>query len=315
MSKILSVKPLDDSTRKTAQTILTLTAGLLLGVASASAAVFITMDLMSASYRQAPAHDRLNRQAVRELAASTVDQRLAEAGLTGDALETTMEKAIIAFIKSRATQPGTDTVPQTRPADASNIDAEPIDPATEPVAGNPNARYQLIVYSDYECPFCQRFDTTLETVIERYGDQLAVTLRDYPLPFHGEVAVREAVAAQCAFRLAGDAAFWSYSHAIFDQTRSSGRGIAGATPLADLAVETGLERAAFTQCLNNAEDIRAGIQADLARGQAVGVGGTPTSVLLDTRTGRAALVTGAQPLSAMTSALDNLTGEPAGSAP
>lgn len=247
----------------------------------------------------------LDRQAVREI----VHEGIAEAGLTGAALDGRMEQAIIAFIKSRASEPGI-PAPQekARPTPQANVDVEPIDSATEPVAGSPGARYQLIVYSDYECPFCKRFDPRLKTVIERYGERLAVTLRDYPLPFHGETAIREAIAAQCAFELGSDAAFWPFSHGLFEHTGSNAQGLTEGGQL-DLAVEVGLERAAFKDCLESPGEIRAGIEADRASGTAAGVRGTPTSVLLDTRTGKAAVLRGAQPLSAVTSALDGLLSE------
>lgn len=221
-----------------------------------------------------------------------------------------MEEAIIAFIKSRATQDGppanaASNQPQPPP---QNIDVATIDPATEPAAGNSDARYHLIVYSDYECPFCKRFWPTVQTVIDEYGDSLAVTLRDYPLPFHGRAAMREAVAAQCAFNLGGDMAFWAYSDMIYAKTASNGQGISGDKPLVEMAKSIGIDGAMFKKCLKNADRIRQGIEADMGSGTDAGVRGTPTSVLIDTETGQSAVVRGAQPLSAMTSALDNLLG-------
>lgn len=250
----------------------------------------------------APAQSNtLDRAEVRQI----VRDELSQAGLAGEALDATMETAIVDFIKSRATEPGNNAAPPepaSQPQAAANIDIDPIDPANEPVAGNADARYQLIVYSDYDCPYCQRFDPTVQAVIERYGDDLAVTLRDYPLPFHGESAVNKAVAAQCAYELGGNEAFWPFSRGIFERTGSDG------TDLTDLAVEVGLDAEAYENCVANSEDIRAGIEADMASGDAAGVRGTPSSVLLDTQTGSTALIRGAQPLSAVTSSLDNLLG-------
>lgn len=297
----------------TREEVLPVVAGIVLGAALAIIAVLVTMALASTAQHKAQAS--LDRQAVRQIAGHVVDKRLKTAGLTGKALNQKMEQAIIAFIKSRAAQSGhaSNTKSQPRRAHNTVINAESIDPATEPVAGNPDARYQLIVYTDYECPFCKRFYPTLETVIQRYGKHLAVTLRDFPLPMHGKTAVRESVAAQCVFKLAGDQAFWAYSEAIYNHTRSNGRGVPGEHKLADLATKAGVKRSQFKSCLQQGMEsesaIRSGIRADLDRGNAIGVRGTPSSVLLDTRTGKAALVVGAQPLSAMTSALNNLIDE------
>lgn len=226
-------------------------------------------------------------------------------GLTGKALDQKMEKAIIAFIKSRAQDAPNEAAPQPgTPAPSASADVTPIDPAREPVAGNAGARYQLIVYSDFECPFCQRFDPTLKTLIERYGDRLAVTQRDFPLSFHGQAAVDEARAAACVFDLGGNEAFWSYSHAIFAATGSNGRGL-GEGGLKQQAVKLGVNPEAFEHCLSS-DTGHAKIARDQQSGAAAGVRGTPTSFIYDTQTGRSATIRGAQPLSAVASALDNL---------
>lgn len=252
----------------------------------------------------------INREAVSEIAREAARTEIASAGLDGKALNAKMEGAIIDFIKSRASKSGSTAASNhDAPQPSANVNIEPINSVTEPVAGNPSARYQLIVFSDYECPFCKRFDPTLEKVIKRYSQSLAVTLRNYPLPFHGEAAVTEAIAARCAFKLGGNATFWSYSSGIFDRTQSNGAGL-GDDGLMRLAADNKLDAQAFGDCLANNEHVKGSIKADRTSANAAGVRGTPTSVLLDTRTGSATLIRGAQPLSAMTSALDNLLGAP-----
>lgn len=236
-----------------------------------------------------------------------VKQVLTDEGLTGDALNQKMAQAIVAFIKSRAKAPAKATAQANTPPPTTSRHVTPIDPMQEPVAGNPDARYQMIVYSDYECPFCKRFDPTLQKVIARYGDRLAITQRDFPLSFHGQAALDEAGAAACVFKLGGNEAFWPYSHAIFAATGSNGQGVANGD-LKQLAVKAGVDAGAFEHCING--DVGAAkVAADQKSGQAAGVRGTPTSFLYDTETGRSAAIRGAQPLSAVTSALDNLLGK------
>lgn len=243
----------------------------------------------------------------RQVAHDEVAEQLATRGLDADQIDQTIEKAIIAFIKSRATDVGQ---PSAAPKPQPQVDVAPIDAVTEPVAGNADARYQLIVFSDYECPFCKRFWPTVQTLIDDYGDNLAVTMRDYPLPFHGRAAQREAVAAKCAFKIAGNNAFWAYTDMIYARTASNGQGISGAAPLVALAKEAGIDADAFAQCLNGDSQVKRSVEDDMAAARAAGIRGTPTSILLDTQTGRTAMIRGAQPLSTITSALDTLLGQP-----
>lgn len=234
-------------------------------------------------------------------------QTISDAGLTGEALDKKMAQAIISFIKSRAkAKPQAAKHRDNAPAPSADRDIQPLDPTNEPIAGTPGARYQMIVYSDYECPFCKRFDPTLKQVIARYGDRLAIGQRDFPLSFHGQAALDEAAATACVFKLAGNDAFWPYSHAIFAATGSNGAGVAGGM-LEKLAVKAGVDADAFKHCMaSGATQVK--IKRDQASGAAAGVRGTPTTFIYDTQTGRSVAIRGAQPLSAVTSALDNLLG-------
>lgn len=253
---------------------------------------------------QSPAQDTSTIKA-------TVREVLAEEGLTGQALDKKMEAAILAFIKSRAAEsPAGAEAPNTAPPPTASVQVKALDPAHEPVAGKPDARYQLIVYSDYECPFCKRFDPTLKKIIETYGDRLAIGMRDFPLSFHGQAAQDEAAAGQCLFKLAGNEAFWQFSHAVFAATGSNGQGLPTGT-LDKLLAEAGVDQDTFNDCVADPAT-RAAIEADQASAAAAGVTGTPTSFVYDTQTGRSAKIVGAQPLSVVTNALDNLLGEPGG---
>ncbi len=84
------------------------------------------------------------------------------------------------------------------------------------VQGAENPKISLIVYSDYECPFCQRFHSTMEQIIEKYSDQIAYVFRHYPLSFHPN-SQQAAEAAECVASQSGNDAFWKYTNEIFAQ--------------------------------------------------------------------------------------------------
>jgi len=55
----------------------------------------------------------------------------------------------------------------------------------DPVWGSRTAPVTMVVFSDFECPFCQRVETTITQLKEKYGaDKLRVVWKNNPLPFH-----------------------------------------------------------------------------------------------------------------------------------
>ena len=186
--------------------------------------------------------------------------------------------------------------------------AEAILPVTsqDHIYGDPAARYTLIEYSDYECPFCKKFHVTAESFVDGHSDVNWV-YRHFPLDFHNPGAQTEAEAAECAAEVGGNQAFWDYSRLIFQRTRSNGKGfpIENLTPLAEELV---YDVNAFTQCLE-AGTFKNKIQQQSQQGQSAGVNGTPGNFLVDNQKGTIIPVTGAQPLAVLEQTLQQLQEE------
>jgi len=72
----------------------------------------------------------------------------------------------------------------------------------DPVKGNPDATITIVEFSDFQCPFCQRFhQTTLPLILENYVDtgKVKFVYRDYPIQnLHPNGAISTALAAECA---------------------------------------------------------------------------------------------------------------------
>jgi protein-disulfide isomerase len=157
-----------------------------------------------------------------------------------------------------------------------------------PARGSASAPIEIIEFSDFQCPFCQRANPTVEQVLKTYGDKIKFVYRHYPLPNHPN-ARPSAEAAACA-QVQGK--FWEYHDRLF----------ADPSKLADAdlkahAAAIGLDTATFNTCVDNRQQ-KAGVDKDVADGEAVGVTGTPAFFI----NGRA--LEGAQPFESFKRVID-----------
>lgn len=134
-----------------------------------------------------------------------------------------------------------------------------------PTRGPANAKVTIIEFSDYQCPFCQRARSTVEKVLETYGDKVRYVLRDFPLSFHKE-AFKAHEAAYCA----GDQnKYWEMSELLFKNQKDL-----EVAKLKGYAKDLSLDMAKFDKCLD--EDVyKERVQQGLVDGQSAGVSGTP----------------------------------------
>ena len=83
------------------------------------------------------------------------------------------------------------------------------------ILGNPNAPIVVVEYSDSDCPYCQRFHTTMHQIKNIYGDNVAWVYRHYPLDGLHPKARMEAEASECVAKLSNNETFWKYLDAMF----------------------------------------------------------------------------------------------------
>ena len=81
--------------------------------------------------------------------------------------------------------------------------------------GNKNAEVLLIEYSDFQCPYCQRFHPTTTQILEEYKDQVALVYRHFPLDQIHPYARPAANASECVKDLGGEDAFWKFADKAF----------------------------------------------------------------------------------------------------
>jgi Na+/H+ antiporter NhaA len=76
--------------------------------------------------------------------------------------------------------------------------ARPVDVDRDHFRGRPNARYTIVEYGDFECPFCSRATGSIDAVIEHFGDDVRWVWRHLPLESVHPHAKEAAQAAEAA---------------------------------------------------------------------------------------------------------------------
>jgi len=175
-------------------------------------------------------------------------------------------------------------------------------PAGQWIYGGLKAEFTLVEFSDVECPFCKRFHDTPKSLVDQAGGKLNWEWQHYPLPFHNPAAELGAHGAECVGEIAGNQAFWAYLDQWFKSTKLNGQGV---EDMASIAQNVGAPVDQFTACMDSGRH-KEKIKAQMDRGTAMGVNGTPATVVVDNLTGKQMLVSGAVPPQAIIQAMKDL---------
>ncbi len=163
--------------------------------------------------------------------------------------------------------------------------------AAQPSRGPADALVTMVVFSDFQCPFCSRLTPTIEQLLSAYPTQLRVVWRNLPLGFHVN-AMPAAEAAMEAFAQRGDAGFWAMHDLLFENQRDLTR-----ENLDRWAAQVGLDVPRFRVAMDGHVHQPA-IEADAALAARIGARGTPNAFINGVQ------VTGAQPYDAFVTVVD-----------
>jgi protein-disulfide isomerase len=163
----------------------------------------------------------------------------------------------------------------------------PITPS-DPVLGKADAVLSVVMFTDFQCPFCQRGTETVRALQEKYPQDVNVVFKHYPLPFHKQApdAARAAIAA------GKQGKFWQMHDWLFEnQSQFKNHADDMKQWTAAHAKQLDLDVARF---IEDYEDPASGqkIKADMDLGEKVDVQGTPHFFVNGER------VKGAKPLDA-----------------
>jgi len=163
-----------------------------------------------------------------------------------------------------------------------------VEAAGHPSKGPDDAPIEMIEFSDFQCPFCQRANPTVEQVLKTYGNRIHFVYRHYPLPTHPN-ARPAAEASTCAEE---QGRFWEYHDQLFrNATRLTD------ADLKQHALAAGLDASRFNACFDS-HKFKSAVDKDMAEGNEAGVTGTPAFFI----NGRA--LEGAQPFESFKRVID-----------
>ena len=162
----------------------------------------------------------------------------------------------------------------------------------DPMWGSRTAPVTIVHFSDFQCPFCSRVDTSMQQIKTTYGpDKVRIIWKNEPLPMHPN-AKPAAEAAMGVFALKGNDAFWKFHDTAFHNQKELGD-----ASYEQWAKDAGVDIAKFKAGLS-AHTWAKKVEEDHQLAQKLGVNGTPASFI------NGVSLSGAQPFEKFKAVID-----------
>jgi len=207
--------------------------------------------------------------------------------------------------------------PQLRPV-AEVVAVEPLERTNVNgnVAGDPNAPIKIEEFSDFQCPFCERFYKETEPLlIEHYVNTGKVqfvyrSMGNWVSQNIGSARTESQDAALAAYCAGDQGKFWEMHDALFTNVLGEDAGSFTDRRIAAIAENIGLNMDEFNSCYNSGK-YEDQVQQDLEDAQAANISGTPGFLVTYTVNGetKTKLIEGAQPFSTFQVELEAILNE------
>jgi protein-disulfide isomerase len=198
----------------------------------------------------------------------------------------------VGFLAWGRSVPTTNSLPESlgavpaAPTDGPRMEVSVDD---DPALGPADAPITIVEFSDFNCPYCQRFQQqTFQPLMDAYPDQIRFVYRDFPIT--SQDSFYAAQAAECADE---QGSYWEYHDALF-----TGAYGLGDEAYRQYAEELGLDADALVSCVDEGRYADE-VQADAREAASLGVSGTPTFFI------NGVPLVGAQPLTRFAQVIDS----------
>ncbi len=145
--------------------------------------------------------------------------------------------------------------------------------AHNPTIGETDAPITVIMFIDFECPFCQADYASMQKIRDQYAGVARFVFKHFPVEAIHPNARTAAMAAACA---AEEGKFWPYYDHLFQNKNLSEHGLATA------ATALNIKTPRFDSCRSTYRTAKF-IEEDVNDAYAIGIRGTPTYIVNGTR--------------------------------
>ncbi|MGC2661942.1 MAG: DsbA family protein, partial [Bryobacteraceae bacterium] len=147
-------------------------------------------------------------------------------------------------------------------------------PKDGPSFGPKDAKVTIVVFSDFECPYCRELAKTIrDNIPQKYPKDVRVIFEDFPLPAVHPWAHEAAEASHCIASQKPEA-FWAYHDWIFENQGAIDPSNVKTKSL-EFARQQGLDALQVSSCMDS-HTMASVVDRSKALGQSLGVDRTPT---------------------------------------
>ena len=218
----------------------------------------------------------------------------------------TVNTLVVALLLATVVMQARNMYQQRAPVGSSPLQKAPaestVDITSAPSMGSSQANVVLIEFSDYECPFCQRYaTTTFHELKTKYVDtgKVRYAFLNNPLDMHQNAQFL----AELALCAGEQGRYWDVHERLFKESPKS------RDEAMDIVKGTSVEAIALTDCLQRPA-IGDRIKSDAAVARKLGLNGTPSfalgTVAADGKVRLTSLIRGNQPLETFDEAIREL---------
>jgi len=151
----------------------------------------------------------------------------------------------------------------------------PVVGAGDATFGNPDSKVKVVIFSDFQCPYCKVFYSSLRGVMDQYKDRVFFDYKHLPLDFHAQAA-GAALASECA---QAQGKFWEYADKLYSSQDEWSK-TKDTAKFKQYAATLGLKTLDFNKCL---DDKKYQDRIDQAKSEAAdfSIAGTPAIFIND----------------------------------
>jgi protein-disulfide isomerase len=166
----------------------------------------------------------------------------------------------------------------------------PVSINSDHIYGSEFAPVSIILYSDFDCPYCRNLRTSLKRLVNESDGKVNWVFRHFPLDGNIPDTQIQAEATECAAKISGNDGFWALANALFITPRRTKPSTQ--TIISRAAKMAQLNEAVLNKCIKMGKLVN-NVSEDKLEAKALGFSGTPGLVFIHNKSGKKEIKQGA----------------------